>query len=147
MMLLDISGARKALDMENAASEIFGFTHSLFYDDKKAVSLRSNYNDSYSDTSDIFSPIMMALRDSSQQMGTMVDFVDAFLMIIGGVFLVIVTIILQATSKPTIYAKAYHRRANSKFPTEKLKIIGSISGKDRFIYLIPFSYLILANSK
>ena len=62
--------------------------------DKKAVSLRSNYNDSYSDTSDIFSPIMMALRDSSQQMGTMVDFVDAFLMIIGGVFLVIVTIVL-----------------------------------------------------
>ena len=37
---------------------------------------------------------MMALRDSSQQMGTMVDFVDAFLMIIGGVFLVIVTIVL-----------------------------------------------------
>ena len=94
MMLVDISGAQEALDMENAASEIFGFTHSLFYDDDKAVSLRSNYNNSYSDTSDIFSPIMMALRDSSQQMGTMVDFVDAFLMIIGGVFLVIVTIVL-----------------------------------------------------
>ncbi len=31
MILVDISGARKALDMENAASEIFGFTHSLFY--------------------------------------------------------------------------------------------------------------------
>ncbi len=94
MMLVDISGAQEALDMENAASEIFGFTHSLFYDDDKAVSLRSNYNNSYSDTSDIFSPIMMALRDSSQQMGTMVDFVDAFLMIIGGVFLIIVTIVL-----------------------------------------------------
>ena len=94
MMLVDISGAQEALDMENAASEIFGFTHSLFYDDDKAVILRSNYNNSYSDTSDIFSPIMMALRDSSQQMGTMVDFVDAFLMIIGGVFLVIVTIVL-----------------------------------------------------
>ena len=94
MMIVDISGARKALDMENAASEIFGFTHSLFYNDDKAVDLRSNYNEIYSDTSDIFSPVMMALRDSSQQMGTMVDFVDAFLMIIGGVFLVIVTIVL-----------------------------------------------------
>ena len=94
MMLVDISGAREALDMENAASEIFGFTHSLFYNDDKAVSLRTNYNNSYSDTSDIFSPVMLALRDSSEQMGTMVDMVDIFLLIIGGVFLIIVTIVL-----------------------------------------------------
>ena len=94
MMLVDISGAREALDMENAASEIFGFTHSLFYNDDEAVSLRTNYNNSYSDTSDIFSPVMLALRDSSEQMGTMVDMVDIFLLIIGGVFLIIVTIVL-----------------------------------------------------
>ena len=94
MMLVDISGARKALDMENAASEILGFTHSLFYDDDKAVSLRSNYNENYSDSSDIFSPVMMALRDSSQQMGDMVEFVDAFLMIIGTIFLIIVIVVL-----------------------------------------------------
>ena len=94
MMLVDISGAQIALDMENAASEIFGFTHSLFYNDDKAVSVRNHYNNSYSDTSDIFSPIMLAMRDSSQQMGTMVDMVDGFLLIIGGVFLIIVTIVL-----------------------------------------------------
>ncbi len=94
MMIVDISGARKALDMENAASEIFGFTHSLFYNDDKAVDLRSNYNEIYSDTSDIFSPVMMALRDSSQQMGSMVDFVDAFLTIIGTIFLIIVMVVL-----------------------------------------------------
>ena len=94
MMLVDISGARKALDMENAASEILGFTHSLFYDDNKAVNLRSNYNENYSDSSDIFSPVMMALRDSSQQMGDMVEFVDAFLMIIGTIFLIIVMVVL-----------------------------------------------------
>ena len=94
MMLVDISGAREALDMENAASEIFGFTHSLFYNDDKAVNLRTNYNDSYSDTSNIFSPVMLALRDSSEQMGTMVDMVEIFLLIIGGVFLIIVTIVL-----------------------------------------------------
>ena len=94
MMLVDISGARKALDMENAASEILGFTHTLFYDDDKAVSLRSIYNENYSDSSDIFSPVMMALRDSSQQMGDMVEFVDAFLMIIGTIFLIIVMVVL-----------------------------------------------------
>ena len=94
MMLVDISGAQIALDMENAASEIFGFTHSLFYNDDKAVSVRNHYNNSCSDTSDIFSPIMLAMRDSSQQMGTMVDMIDGFLLIIGGVFLIIVTIVL-----------------------------------------------------
>ena len=94
MMLVDISGAQIALDMENAASEIFGFTHSLFSDDDTAVIVRTTYHNSYSDTSDIFSPIMLALRDSSQQMNSMVDFVDAFLVIIGGIFLVIVTIVL-----------------------------------------------------
>ena len=94
MMLVDISGARKALDMENAASEIFGFTNSLFYNDKKAIDISNDYNNSHSDTSDIFSPVMIALRNSSQQMGTMVDMVDAFLLIIGGVFLIIVTIVL-----------------------------------------------------
>jgi len=34
MMLVDLSGARLALDMDNAASAIFGFTHSLYYDDE-----------------------------------------------------------------------------------------------------------------
>ena len=94
MMLVDISGARKALDMENAASEIFGFTNSLFYDDEEAVLMRSNYNANHSDSADIFSPIMMALRDSSQQMGEMVDLVDAFLMIVGTIFLIIVMVVL-----------------------------------------------------
>ncbi len=94
MMLVDISGARKALDMENAASEILGFTNSLFYDDEEAVLLRSNYNANYSDSADIFSPVMMALRDSSQQMGEMVDLVDAFLMIVGTIFLIIVMVVL-----------------------------------------------------
>ena len=51
--------------------------HSLFYDDDKAVSLRSNYNENYSDSSDIFSPDD-GFTYSSQQMGDMVEFVDAF---------------------------------------------------------------------
>ena len=93
MMIIDISGARKALDMENAASEIFGFAHSLFYIDHNAVTVRSKYNTSNSDTTDIFSPVMMALRDSNQ-MGTIVDFSKAAMAVIGGIFLVIVMVVL-----------------------------------------------------
>ena len=93
MMLVDLSGARLALDMDNAASAIFGFTHSLYYDDETAVALRTEYNRINSDSLDIFSPYMLALRDGNQ-MGTMVDVSDAMMAIMGGIFLVIVMIVL-----------------------------------------------------
>lgn len=79
--------------MDNAASAIFGFTHDLFYDDAAAVTLRTNYNNIESDTLDIFSPYMLALRDGNQ-MGTMVDMSNAMLAIMGSVFLVIVMVVL-----------------------------------------------------
>ena len=93
MMLVDISGARQALDMENAASEILGYTNSLYYEDQAAVAMRTEYNINHNDSTDIFSPIMMALRDANQ-MGTMVDFSNAAMAIILGIFLVIVMIVL-----------------------------------------------------
>ncbi len=93
MMLVDISGARLALDMENAASEIMGYTNSLYYEDKEAVALRQEFNANHSDSTDIFSPTMLALRDSNQ-MGTMVDYSTAAMAIMAGVFLFIVMIVL-----------------------------------------------------
>jgi len=93
MMLVDISGARQALDMENAASEILGYTNSLYYEDQAAVAMRTEYNINHNDSTDIFSPIMMALRDANQ-MGAMVDFSNAAMAIILVIFLVIVMIVL-----------------------------------------------------
>ena len=91
MMLLDISGARLALDMEDAASEILGFTHSLYYEDAEAVTISQEYN--INDSEDLFNPVMLALRDS-HQMGTIVDVQTAALKIILGIFLIIVMIVL-----------------------------------------------------
>ncbi len=93
MMLVDLSGARAALDMENAASAIFGFIHSLYYDDEAAVVLRDDYNETHSDSLDIFSPFMLALRDGNQ-MGAMVDISGAIMAIMGGIFLVVVMVVL-----------------------------------------------------
>jgi len=93
MMLVDLSGARLALDMDNAASAIFGFTKSLYYDDEAAVALRTHYNNTNSDSLDIFSPFMLALRDGNQ-MGTMVDISGAMLAIMGGIFMVVVMVVL-----------------------------------------------------
>ena len=93
MMLVDISGARNALDMDNAASTILCFYHVLYYDDQKAVVFRSKFNTLNSDSSDIFSPFMLALRDDNQ-MGTIVDFSNAMLLIMGVIFLLIVMVVL-----------------------------------------------------
>jgi len=57
MMLVDISGARQALDMEGAASEILGYHHSLYYNDQEAITMRDNFNITVSDS------IAKALRD------------------------------------------------------------------------------------
>ncbi len=93
MMLVDLSGARRALDMDNGASAILGFTHSLYYYDEAAVTLRTNFNNTKSDSMDIFSPFMLALRDGNQ-MGTMVDVSGAMLAIMGGIFLMVVMVVL-----------------------------------------------------
>ena len=93
MMLVDISGARNALDMNNAASAIFGFYHDLYYDDQKTVDLRTSFNTANSDSSDMFSPIMLALRDGNQ-MGSMVDISNAMLAIMGSIFLIVVMVVL-----------------------------------------------------
>ena len=50
MMLVDISGARQALDMEGAASEILGYHNSLYYHDEEAVTIRKYFNITYSDS-------------------------------------------------------------------------------------------------
>ena len=50
MMLVDISGARQALDMRDAASEILGYHNSLYYNDEEAVSIRKHFNLTYSDS-------------------------------------------------------------------------------------------------
>ena len=94
MLLVDISGAQKALDMQNAASEILGYSHTLYYDDDHATSIRTKFNNINSDTTNIFSPIMLALRDSNDQLGTMVDISASFLIIFGAIFLIIVMIVL-----------------------------------------------------
>jgi putative ABC transport system permease protein len=93
MMLVDIEGARLALDMENAASEILGFNKDLTYEDQATVTLRQSYNETHNDSTDIFRPTMMALRDVNQ-MGTMVDFSNAAMAIMLAIFLIIVMIVL-----------------------------------------------------
>ena len=93
MMIVDYTGAQYALDMNGAASEILGYKQGLFFDNKETVKMRDLYNSEYSDTTDIYRPFMLALRDSNQ-MGTIVDFSNVIIFIIMTLFLVVVTLVL-----------------------------------------------------
>ena len=66
MMIVDIEGAEIALDMKNVASEILGYKKDLFFNDKETVSMRNEFNIQFSDTTDLYRPFMLALRDSNQ---------------------------------------------------------------------------------
>ena len=93
MMIVDIKGAEIALDMENAASEILGYKKDLFFNDKETVFMRNEYNIQFSDTTDLYRPFMLALRDSNQ-MSTIVDFSNVIMFIIMALFLIVVTLVL-----------------------------------------------------
>lgn len=60
-IIADIKDARLALDMENGASEIVGFTKNMIYDDKRMNALADNFNSRFSNQADEFSPIMVPL--------------------------------------------------------------------------------------
>ena len=93
MMIVDIKGAEIALDMDNASSEILGYEKNLFFDDKETVFMRNEYNVQFSDTTDVYRPFMLALRDSNQ-MSTIVDFSNVIMFIIMALFLIVVTLVL-----------------------------------------------------
>ncbi|MCK4578385.1 MAG: ABC transporter permease, partial [Candidatus Marinimicrobia bacterium] len=92
MAIVDIEGARMALDMQDSASEIMGFWHDMHYPDELAVARKQEFNAANNDD-DIFGLTMLALRDQNL-MGPMVDFMDAALMIMLLIFMTIVTVVL-----------------------------------------------------
>jgi putative ABC transport system permease protein len=62
-IIVDISDAQMALNMEDATSEILGYFKDEVYDDLAADAIKVSFNDAYTSTEDEFSPQMFKLRD------------------------------------------------------------------------------------
>jgi putative ABC transport system permease protein len=60
-IFMDILDAQKALDMDDAASEVLGYFQNGVYDDIKARQLETSFNDKYGIKDDEFSPVMSRL--------------------------------------------------------------------------------------
>jgi len=74
-IILDISDARALLDMEDAASEIFGFLPDEFYDRELAETVKNSFNAQFADDDDEFSPVMLQLADQ-QMMREMLGYMN-----------------------------------------------------------------------
>jgi len=95
-MVADISGIQSALDMQDACGEILGFLDTPNYNDEIAMKVENSFNARYSDPDDEFSPIMTRLKNESIMAGYF-DFVDKFVGIIVGVFILAMSIVLWNT--------------------------------------------------
>jgi putative ABC transport system permease protein len=92
-VLMDISDARLAFDMEDACNEILGFTDAEYYDDEKATILMNSFNSRQTDSSDQFSPIMLRLRDQND-LGSIIDLMAGVVGIISFIFIVVLSVVL-----------------------------------------------------
>jgi putative ABC transport system permease protein len=92
-VIMDISDARKALDMEDACNEILGFIDVDYYDDVKATELMTSFNNSHQTGGDEFAPVMIRLRDQND-LGGMIDLMAGVVGIISFVFILVLSVVL-----------------------------------------------------
>ncbi len=85
-VIVDIDDARNAMDMQDAASMILGFSKLGEYNDEEAMAVKNSFNAEYSDSKDEFAPVMKRLRDDEQlnaylTMGDNMSFIMIFVFV------------------------------------------------------------------
>jgi putative ABC transport system permease protein len=92
-MIMDLSDAQIALDMQDACGEILGYFENGIYDDNLAVNMSKSFNDKYSNPDDEFSPIMTTLKEQFV-MAEFLDYADSMKGILAFVFILVMSIVL-----------------------------------------------------
>jgi putative ABC transport system permease protein len=92
-VIADISDIRQMLDLGDGASEILGFFTSGDYNDRTARALALQFNQTYSDSTDEFSPQMLTLTQQND-LGGMLAIMGSSMSITIAVFILLMSIIL-----------------------------------------------------
>lgn len=92
-IICDIEGARKALGMENAASEIVGFFSSLQYNESQANLIKDVFNETYRNPEDEFSSTLLTLREQDG-LAELLDIISYFSLVVVGLFVFVMFIVL-----------------------------------------------------
>lgn len=64
-MLADLADIQIALNMEDTAGEILGFSPDYIFDEQQAAQITVNFNAKYSQENDEYSPVMFSLKEQS----------------------------------------------------------------------------------
>ncbi len=91
-MVADIQDIRQALDMNNAAGEILGFSEDDIYHEEQTDAVAAAFNRTQIND-DEFSPVMLTLRQQSGLSQTL-DMVNYFSGILIGIFIIVMSIVL-----------------------------------------------------
>lgn len=92
-IIIDIDDARLALDMEDAATEIFGFFKTGFYNNINAKNIAELYNAGFINTNNEFDPVMQSLAQQGS-MGQYVSLTDIWSIYITTVFIIAMALVL-----------------------------------------------------
>lgn len=92
-MLADISDIQYALDMQDTAGEILGFSDDFLYYDEKAEELTATFNTHYMKMDDEFSPTMITLRNQNG-LGEYFDMVSSISSAAVSIFIMAMSIVL-----------------------------------------------------
>jgi putative ABC transport system permease protein len=92
-IIMDITDAQSALNMENATGEILGYFPDNVYDDLRAETMAQDFNMEFSDPNDEFSLTMSKLKEQSG-LAEYLDYADQMLGILIFVFIFAMSLVL-----------------------------------------------------
>jgi len=92
-MIADLKDIQLALDMEDAAGEIYGYFPGGFYDDELAAPVMARFQKEFADPDDEYAPVMLRLRDQ-QGLSLFVDLAKSMGAIVTFVFMVAMSLVL-----------------------------------------------------
>ena len=95
-IIIDITDAQTALDMEDATSEMLGYIKESNYDNEIAQAITNTFNLKYNIPNDEFSPIMMILKDQND-LKEYLDIADSMSAIMVFIFIIAMSVVLWNT--------------------------------------------------
>jgi putative ABC transport system permease protein len=92
-LLMDIADARLLLDMDDAASELFGLFRSRDYQSRQAAAVAQRFNQGHRSQDGEFAPLMLTLEEQ-QGLGEYLSYVEAFSSVMVVVFVMAMSLVL-----------------------------------------------------
>ena len=92
-MVADLRDIQIALDMDDAAGEILGFSENFVYREEEAAEVSRKFNAKYAEDTDEFAPVMKSLHEQGG-MVEMLSMISLYLPVMVTVFVIIMSIVL-----------------------------------------------------